>query len=647
MTKIRNFCIIAHIDHGKSTLADRLLEFTGAIAKRDMKAQLLDTMELEQERGITIKLQPVRMDYCPPDASPAASLRGPDDASNVRSSTSPAASSPRLAAGAPRTDKPCYILNLIDTPGHVDFTYEVSRSLAAVEGAILLVDASQGVQAQTIANLYQAVEQGLTIIPVLNKIDLPAADVEKVTAEVVALLGCKADEIISVSAKTGENIADVVKAVIERVPPPDVNETAPLKALVFDSVYDEYKGVVAYIRVMDGSFKKGKNMLLIQTATESEVLEVGVFRPKYESRDTLSSGEIGYVVTGLKDIEACRVGDTITLVGSTNIEPLKGYKEVKPMVFAGLYPKEGDEYQRLRDALARLKLSDAALLYEPEHSAALGFGFRCGLLGLLHLEILQERIRREFDMELVVTVPSVAYRVLKTKGNEIIIKSPLDLPDPTHIDTISEPWVKIDIVTPKQFIGAVMSLVVDKRGNYKTTEYLTTGGEGSAEDVLGERVILRFEMPLASILVDFYDKLKSVTSGYASLNYEFMDYRQASVVRMDILVAEEPVEALAVIVYRDEAERIGRAICRKLRDTLPREQFVIKIQAAIGGKIVAAERLSALRKDVTAKLYGGDVTRKRKLLEKQKKGKKRMKAMGHGKVDIPPEAFLAVLKRDS
>lgn len=609
MADIRNFCIIAHIDHGKSTLADRLLEYTGAITKREMKAQLLDTMELEQERGITIKLQPVRMDY-------------------------------------EHEGKP-YVLNLIDTPGHVDFTYEVSRSLAAVEGAILLVDASQGVQAQTIGNLYQAVEQGLAIIPVLNKIDLPAADVEKVSAEVVALLGCDPDEIISVSAKTGENIEEVVKAVIERVPAPEKKEEEALTALVFDSVYDEYKGVVAYVRVVAGSLKKGKNMLLMQTDTESEVLEVGVFRPKYEPKDTLASGEIGYIVTGLKDIEACRVGDTITLAGTQGVEALQGYKEVKPMVFAGLFPKEGDEYQKLRDAIARLKLSDAALVYEPEHSAALGFGFRCGLLGLLHLEILQERLRREFDIDLIVTVPSVAYQVLKTNGDELTVKSPLDLPEPTHIDTISEPWVRMDIVTPKRFIGPVMSLVVDKRGTYKNTEYLTSTGKNAADDVLGERVILRFEMPLASILVDFYDRLKSVTSGYASLNYEFMEYRPASVVRMDILVAEEPVEALAVIVYRDEAERVGRAICKKLKETLPREQFVIKLQAAIGGKIIAAERLSALRKDVTAKLYGGDVTRKRKLLEKQKKGKKRMKAMGHGKVDIPPEAFMAVLKRDS
>lgn len=609
MADIRNFCIIAHIDHGKSTLADRLLEFTGAITKREMKAQLLDTMELEQERGITIKLQPVRMDY--------------------------------------EQDGKPYVLNLIDTPGHVDFTYEVSRSLAAVEGAILLVDATQGVQAQTIGNLYQAVEQGLTIIPVLNKIDLPAADVEKATAEVVALIGCEPEEVISVSAKTGENIESVIKAVIERVPAPKIQENDSLKALVFDSVYDEYKGVVAYVRIVGGSIKKGKDMLLMQTKTESEVLEVGVFRPKYEAKSALGSGEIGYIVTGLKDIEACRVGDTITLAGMTDVEALQGYKEVKPMVFAGLFPKEGDEYQKLRDALARLKLSDAALVYEPEHSAALGFGFRCGLLGLLHLEILQERLRREFDLELIVTVPSVAYRVLKTNAEEITIKSPLDLPDPTHIDTISEPWVKIDIVTPKEHIGPVMSLVVDKRGVYKDTEYLTAGSEGGADDVLGDRVILHFEMPLASILVDFYDRLKSVTSGYASLNYEFMEYRPASVVRMDILVAEEPVEALAVIVYRDEAERVGRAICKKLKETLPRAQFVIKLQAAIGGKIVAAERLSALRKDVTAKLYGGDVTRKRKLLEKQKKGKKKMKAMGHGKVDIPPAAFMAVLKRDS
>lgn len=466
------------------------LEFTGTVSKRDMKEQLLDTMDIEQERGITIKLQPVRMDY---------KFEGKE-----------------------------FILNLIDTPGHVDFTYEVSRSLAAVEGAILIVDAAQGVQAQTIGNLYQAVEQGLTIIPVMNKIDLPAADVEKTKDELVAILGCKRDEIIAASAKTGEGIEEILKAVIDRVPAPDVDKEKLFRALVFDSVYDEYKGVVAYVRVVEGEIRKGDDLELMATRVSSEVLEVGWFRPKYETSKTLSAGEIGYIVTGLKEIEACRVGDTITFKGKSNeLDPLPGYKEVKSMVFAGIFPKEGDNYQRLREALMKMRLSDAALVYEPEQSAALGFGFRCGLLGLLHLEILQERLRREFDLDLIVTVPSVAYHVTKTSGEELVVKSPSDLPDPNHIESIKEPWVTLDIITPKQYIGAIMSLTVDKRAIYINTEYLSGGEATDMDDVVGERVIVHFEIPLASILVDFYDKLKSVTAGYASLNYEFKDYRAA------------------------------------------------------------------------------------------------------------------------
>ncbi len=607
---IRNFCIIAHIDHGKSTLADRFLEFTGAVQKREMKAQLLDTMDLERERGITIKLQPVRMDY----------KRGDEE----------------------------YILNLIDTPGHVDFTYEVSRSLAAVEGAILLVDATQGVQAQTIGNLYLAIEQGLEIIPVINKIDMPAADVEKTAAEFMQLLGCKREEIILASGKTGQGIQDIVDAVIARVPPPKIETEKPLRALIFDSIYDEYKGVVAFVRIVEGSVKRGVQAQLTATLAQNEVLEVGWFRPKLMQSQGLSAGEIGYIVTGHKDIAACRVGDTITVADwkALGVQPLPGYKEIKPMVFAGVFPKEGDEFNRLREGLLKLKLSDASLAFEPEQSSALGFGFRCGLLGLLHLEILQERLTREYDLDLIVTVPSVAYRIDLKRGESIMIKSPTELPDMSVVERIHEPWVKLDIVTPKQYIGGVMGMVVDKRGVYRTMEYLT-GVESAAavDDVVGARVIMHFEMPLSAILVDFYDKLKSVSSGYASMNYEFIEYREADVVKMSILVAEDPVEALSMMVYEDDAARIGKRVCEILKEEIEQTQFEIKIQAAIGGKIVASERIKPFRKDVTGYLYGGDVTRKKKLLEKQKKGKKKMMGLAAGGVDIPPEAFIAVLKR--
>jgi len=627
MKNIRNFCIIAHIDHGKSTLADRMLEITKTIEKRKMREQVLDRMDLERERGITIKLQPVCMEY--------------ND----------------------------YKLNLIDTPGHVDFTYEVSRSLAAVEGAVLLVDATQGIQAQTLANLYLAIEQNLTIIPVINKIDLPAADVSKTKNELIKLLGCKEDEIICISAKTGEEVEKVLEAVVGRVPNPlrtqnIVSRTQNIvfpRALIFDSNYDEYKGVVAYIRVVDGEIKKGDKIYLLATGAKSEALDVGIFKPDYQSTGELKTGEIGYIVTGFKEVGECKIGDTITLAnfrefkaslasssrranqresnsgGSTSkleVEPLKGYKEVKPMVFAGIFPREGSDFRDLREAMEKLKLNDAALTYESEHSEALGFGFRCGFLGLLHLEIFQERLRREYSLDLIITVPSVAYKVYREDGSEGVVRTPQKLPDPSAIEKIEEPWVSLDVITPKDYLGNIMELVQGKKGIYKNTEYIDE-----------TRVILHYEIPMAAILTDFYDKIKSVSSGYASVGYEYLDYRQTDVVKMDILVAEEPIEALATIVYRDEAFKRGKEIVKTLKKTLPKQMFTLKIQAAIGGKVIAAERLSAMRKDVTAKLYGGDVSRKRKLLEKQKKGKKKMMAAGKGSVEIPADTFVKILKR--
>ncbi|MCX6743547.1 MAG: translation elongation factor 4 [Candidatus Parcubacteria bacterium] len=615
---IRNYCIIAHIDHGKSTLADRFLELTGTVEKRNMKAQILDSMDLERERGITIKLTPVQMKY--------------QD----------------------------YTLNLIDTPGHVDFTYEVSRSLACVEGAILLVDATQGIQAQTIANLYLAIEQNLTIIPVINKIDLPNAQVTKTKIEIINLLGCKEDEILMCSAKTGEGVKEILDAVIKRVPATLTNTQEPFRALIFDSFYDEYKGVIVYVRVFDGELKKGQPVFFIASETTTETLEVGKMKISLDPTEILAAGQIGYIVTGLKDVEKSRVGDTITLKGA-EVEPLPGYKEVRPMVFAGIFCKEGSEFNRLREAVNKLKLNDAALFFEPEHSSALGFGFRCGFLGLLHLEIFQERLKREFNLDLIVTVPSVGYKVtLKSAGlkkelaaqlksrdflaenleaNQIVIKSPVDLPDPNYIEKIEEPLIKVDIVSPKDFMGGIMQLVAEKRGEYINTEYLMSVAE------VDQRVILHYKMPLASILTDFYDKLKSLSSGYASLNYEFCGYQKAEVERLDILVAEEIVESLATIVYKDEAFKVGKKIVSTLKESLPKQWFVVKLQAAVGGKILASERLSAYRKDVIAKLYGGDVTRKNKLLDKQKKGKKKMAAIGAGSVDIPTETFLKILKR--
>ncbi|MBN2885017.1 elongation factor 4 [Patescibacteria group bacterium] len=595
--KIRNFAILAHIDHGKSTLADRMLEITGTVEKRNMKNQILDGMDIERERGITIKLQPVTMQY-----------QG-------------------------------YQLNLIDTPGHVDFSYEVSRSLAAVETAVLLVDCTQGIQAQTLANLYLALEQDLTIIPVVNKIDLPAANVPKTKAEIVRLLGCSEDEILTSSGKTGEGVESILQAVITHGLAPKKEADTVSRALIFDSKYDEYKGVVAFVRVFEGELRKGDKIKLLATDAYSEALDIGIFKPGYFSTGSLQSGEIGYVVTGFKQVGDCRVGDTLVAGNyKDKVAPLAGYKEVTPMVFAGIFPREGSDFEDLREAMDKLKLNDAALSFEPERSDALGFGFRCGFLGLLHLEIFQERLRREYGLDLIVTVPSVAYKVVTSNKEELIIRTPQRLPNPNEISFIEEPWVKLDIITPQEYIGNIMSLSQEKKGIYKNTEYISAGSDEA-------RAILHYHMPLSAILTDFYDKIKSVSAGYASINYEYLDYRAADVVRMDILVAEEQIEALATIVYRDDAYRQGKAIVDILKDTLPRQMFALKIQAALGGKVVAAERLSAMRKDVTAKLYGGDVTRKRKLLEKQKKGKKKMMAAGKGSVDIPPEAFVKILKR--
>jgi len=608
---IRNFCIIAHINHGKSTLADRLLEFTGTISKREMKTnQVLDMMDLEQERGITIKLQPVRMNW--------------------------------------KYNNQDYILNLIDTPGHVDFTYEVSRSLAACEGVILIVDATQGIEAQTLANCYLALEHDLKIIPVLNKIDLPSADIEKYSLEIENILAISSDEIISISAKEGINIDKILEAVIERIPSPkNIKKDIQTKALIFDSVYDPYRGVVAYCRMFGGSLKRGDKVFYLHKKVMGDVLEVGYFKPKYIATEQLETGEIGYVVTGFKDVGQAKVGDTIWKSGIdledyTKAIPLHGYKEVKPFVFASIFCVTGEDFPQLREALLKLQLSDSSLSFEPQQSSALGFGFRCGFLGLLHMEIVQERLEREYNLDLVITAPSVSYLVTKSgkKTNpnlqniEIMILSPSDLPDPSIIEGIKEPWVKVEIITPKKYLGAVMKLVQDKRGLQKNYSFIDD-----------DRVLLLSELPLATIVIDFFDILKSITSGYGSMNYEFIEYRQENLVKLDIKIAGENVDALAMIVYRPDAHRIGMALAKKLKNLIPRAQFEIAIQAAIGGKIVARESISAMRKDVTAKLYGGDRTRKDKLLKKQKAGKKRMKMIG--RVELPQEAFLAILKKDS
>jgi GTP-binding protein LepA len=574
------------------------LEITKTIEKRKMKEQLLDTMDIERERGITIKLQPARMNYKARDGVE-------------------------------------YELNLIDTPGHVDFTYEVSRSLAAVEGAILLVDATQGVQAQTIANLYLAIEQNLTIIPVLNKIDLPNADPERRAVELMQLIGCKREEIMTASGKTGAGVPEILERVVKEVPPPSGQADKPFRALIFDSKYDDYQGVVAYVRCVDGRINKNDKIAFKATSSQGVALEIGYMKPTHVAAEKMEAGDIGYLVTGLKDIGAVRVGDTIVNAEvAADTQALAGYKEARPMVYAGVFPQEGNEYEKLRDAILKLKLNDAALTFEPEHSAALGFGFRVGLLGMLHLEIVQERLAREFGMDVVITTPSVGYEVKLTNGEESLIKSPGAFPDPSKIELTREPWCRVDILCPKEYLGNVMALVQDRRGVYKNTEYL---------DVT--RALLHYEMPLASVIVDFYDKLKGVTAGYASLNYDFMEYRDSEVVKLTILVVDEPVEALATLLHTSEAYRRGKEIVETLKEELPRAQFVIKLQACVGAKIIASERIAPFRKDVTGYLYGGDVTRKMKLLEKQKKGKKRMLEHGKGAVEIPPDAFIKVLRR--
>jgi GTP-binding protein LepA len=583
---IRNFSIIAHIDHGKSTLADRILELTNTVSGRDMRAQVLDTMELERERGITIKAQAVRVSW-----------KGHE-------------------------------LNLIDTPGHVDFTYEVSRSLQACEGAVLVVDAAQGVEAQTVANAYLAIENNLEIVPVVNKIDLPQADPDGAAAEIAELVGGRPEDVLRISAKTGDGVAEILDAIVERIPPPAGDPAAPPRALVFDSSYDQYRGVVAFVRVVDGSFAAGEPVRAMAQGTRFEAEEAGFFSPTMKAAKTLDAGEVGYVITGLKDVSRLRVGDTLTSERSPAAEPLPGYKDVKPMVFAGLFPTDSDDYPDLRDALERLKLNDAALFYEPETSKALGFGFRCGFLGLLHMEIVRERLEREFDLDLLVTAPNVAYRVLEKNGDWVEVHNPSEMP--REVEAVEEPYVRASIIVPKDYVGPVMELNNDRRGRFDHMEYLSP-----------ERVLLAYELPLAEIVLDYYDQLKSRTRGYASFDYDVAGFREGQLARVDILIADEPVDALSMIVHREAAYSRGRALVERLREEIPRQYFDVPVQAAIGSRVIARETIKAKRKDVLAKCYGGDITRKRKLLEKQKAGKRRMKQVGA--VEVPQEAFLAVL----
>ena len=603
MQRIRNFSIIAHIDHGKSTLADRMLERTGAVSGREMRAQVLDRMDLEREKGITIKAQAVRMAYR------AADGRG-------------------------------YELNLIDTPGHVDFAYEVSRALAACEGAVLVVDAAQGIQAQTLANVYAALDQDLAMIPVVNKIDLPAADPERVARALADVVGFEPGQVLYASAKSGEGVEAILEAIVERVPPPAGDPAAPPRALVFDSAYDAYKGVLAFVRMVDGSLAPGQRLRLMQQGTRFEPLEVGAFRPELEAQARLGAGQVGYLATGLKSVHQSRVGDTVTLDRGGAEAPLPGYRPAKPMVFAGVYPTDPGEYGELRAAFERLSLNDASLAWQPESSAALGFGFRAGFLGLLHMDIVQERLEREFGLELVATAPSVEYEVTRTDGAEIVVDSPADLPPPNETAEVREPWVRLAIAAPSRYLGAVMELVASRRGRHLRLEYLDPGG--AADDAVGARVLAEFRCPLAEILVDFYDQLKSRTQGYASLDYQLDGFEPARVARLDVLVNGEPVDALSAIVQSDGAAAKGRQLTQALRDLIPRQLFAVPIQAAVGGRIVARETVRPMRKNVLAKCYGGDVTRKRKLLERQKAGKKRMKMLGA--VEVPQEAFMAVLK---
>ena len=603
---IRNFCIIAHIDHGKSTLADRLLQVTQTVDPRNMVEQVLDSMDLERERGITIKAQAVRMNHIAP--------------SGLK-----------------------YQLNLIDTPGHVDFAYEVSRSLAACEGALLVVDATQGIQAQTLANVYLAMEHDLKIVPVVNKIDLDVAEPDRVSEEVQQAFGFEADEIIPASAKEGSGVTDVLEAIVDRIPPPKGSRSGPLRALIFDSKYDPYKGVIAYVRVFDGAVSSGSGLRMMSSRTQSEALEVGVFGPDPSRVDRLEVGEVGYIATGLKSVGEAPVGDTITLAQHGAQTPLKGYKPLKPMVFAGIYPADGEDYLDLRDALEKLRLNDAALTFQPETSVALGSGFRCGFLGLLHMDVVQERLEREYDLNLLATSPSVAYRVALADGTEQEIENPSKLPPAQHISEILEPWLDVSIITPAGFIGTIMELVTGRRGEYKRMEYLQHDGSADGKEAFAEaRVLLEYGLPLSEVLVDFYDQLKARTQGYASMDYSLSGYRPGNLVRLDILVNEEPVDALSVIMHRDGAYNQGRELVSRLRKLIPRQLFEVPIQASIGNRVIARETIKALRKNVLAKCYGGDVTRKRKLLEQQAEGKKRMKRVG--RVEIPQEAFLSMLK---
>ncbi len=593
MENIRNFCIIAHIDHGKSTLADRLLEYTNTINKRDMQAQVLDDMDLEKERGITIKSHAIQMDY---------ELNGKK-----------------------------YVLNLIDTPGHVDFSYEVSRSIAACEGALLIVDAAQGIQAQTISNLYLALGNDLEIIPILNKIDLPSAEPELVKDQIVELLGCKREEIMSASGKTGMGVHDILEAIVARIPAPKGDPKAPLQALVFDSVYNSFRGIIAYFKVTNGSIKKGDKVKFMATDKEYNADEIGVLRLKQEPRTEVKTGDVGYIISGIKDARDVKVGDTITTVSNPCEVGIQGFEEVKPMVFAGIYPVDTEDFEELRYSMEKLQLNDASLTWEPESSAALGFGFRCGFLGMLHMEIIQERLEREFNMTVITTVPNVSYHAYSTKNELMVVNNPSDLPDPSKLDRVEEPYIKAQIITKSEYVGNIMSLCIGKRGIITNQIYLTT-----------DRVELMFDMPLGEIVFDFYDRLKTISKGYASFDYQPLDYRQSYLVKLDILLNAEPVDALSSLIHRDNAYEFGKKMCEKLKELIPRQQFEIPIQAAIGAKIIARETIKAMRKDVTAKCYGGDISRKRKLLEKQKEGKKRMRSVGN--VEIPQSAFMAVLK---
>lgn len=597
MKNIRNFCIIAHIDHGKSTLADRLLEFTKTISHRDMQAQVLDDMDLEREKGITIKSHAIQMDY---------EWKGQK-----------------------------YTLNLIDTPGHVDFSYEVSRALAACEGALLLVDASQGIQAQTISNLYLALDNDLEIIPVINKIDMDGAMIPEVTDQIVDLIGCKPEDIVLASGKSGIGIEEILTAVIERIPAPNGDPEAPLQAVIFDSVFNSFRGIIAYFRVFNGTIKKNEKIRFVHTDAEYNADEVGIMKLALTPKNEVRAGDVGYIITGIKNAKEVKVGDTITSVANPTQESVKGFQEVKPMVFAGIYPVSTDDFEDLRDCMEKLQLNDASLTFEPETSQALGFGFRCGFLGMLHMEIIQERLEREFNQTVITTVPNVSFRAYTTrdKDKQLIVNNPSEMPPPNHIDRIEEPFIRAQIITLPDYIGNIMSLCLGKRGLLINQHYLTP-----------TRVELIFELPLAEIVFDFYDKLKSCTRGYASFDYNPLDYRESDIAKMDILLNGEQVDALSALIHRSRAEDFGRKLCVKLKELLPRQQFVIAIQAAIGAKIVARETISAMRKDVTAKCYGGDISRKRKLLEKQKEGKKRMRQIGS--VDVPQEAFLAVLKLD-